>query len=104
MFGHCQPMPMSEVAFPSTERKLRNARRSWGVLLPAPSGFEAALNICLKSFGTRLVYYLHYWVDRILLFTDLEFTCTQELRVQLLKEQLPKLRFLSVVADGVTGG
>lgn len=43
MFGHGQSVPMSEVAFLSIERKLRNAGRSWGVLLPAPSGSEAAL-------------------------------------------------------------
>lgn len=43
MFGHCQSVPMSETAFLSIERKLRNADKSWGVLLPTPSGSEGAL-------------------------------------------------------------
>lgn len=32
MFGHCLPVPISEVAFPSIGIKVRNAGKSWGVL------------------------------------------------------------------------
>lgn len=59
MFGHCQPMPMSEVAFPSIERKLRTAGRRWGVL---GRDLKVMLSsICLKSFGTRLVCICIIW-------------------------------------------
>lgn len=55
MFGHCQPM----LAFPSIERKLRNAGKSWGVL---GGDLKVLLSsICLKSFGTRLVYICIIW-------------------------------------------
>lgn len=60
VLGHHQPIPMSEVAFPSIQRKQSNADENWGV--PIGQGSEVALKQdLLKPFGTRLVYICVIW-------------------------------------------
>lgn len=50
VFGHRQPIPTSEVAFPSIWRKSSNADENWGV----PPGRDLKLrlsSICSSSVG-----------------------------------------------------
>lgn len=50
MVGQCQPIPRSEVGFPSIQRKLSNAVENWGV----PSGRDLKVllgSICSSPLG-----------------------------------------------------